>query len=99
MTVDQVAVLRDISLLWLIFLTFIAVLPVGVILFFVVSGMRRLRKLVVRYAPLAQDKARQVADTTEKISQKVARPVIDVQAKTAEVDGVARAILARRKKA
>ncbi len=94
---NVVAVLRDISLLWLIFLTFVAILPVGVILFFAVKGMHRLRQLAKQFLPIAQDKARQVANVTERVSQKVADPIIGVEAKKAEVGGVARAILRRKK--
>ena len=92
------AVFRDISLLWLIFLTFIAVLPLAVIFFFAVKGMHRLRQLVKQYLPLGQEKAAQVAAVTEQVSQKVARPFIEVQAKQAEVSGILNAI-SRRKQA
>ena len=92
------AVFRDISLLWLIFLTFIAVLPLAVIFFFAVKGMHRLRQLVKQYLPLGQEKAAQVAAVTEQVSQNVARPFIEVQAKQAEVSGILNAI-SRRKQA
>jgi hypothetical protein len=92
----DLAVWADISLMWLIFLTLIGVLPIAVLFFFAVRGMRRLRWLVERYLPIAQDKARLVADTTDQISQKVASPIVNIHAKTAQVNGVCRAIFTRR---
>lgn len=93
------AVARDISLLWLIFLTLITILPFGVLFFFMIKGLRRLRSLTKEYMPIAQDKARQVADVTEQVSQKVAQPVIGAHAKAAQVNGITRAIFTRRKAA
>jgi hypothetical protein len=88
------AVWRDISLLWLIFLTLIAVLPFGILFFFAIRGMRRLRQLAKKYLPVAQRAAAQAADVTEQASRKVANPFIEVRAKAAEVDGTVSAILA-----
>jgi hypothetical protein len=93
---ETLAVLRDISLLWLILLTLIAVLPWGVIFFFAIKGMIRLRQLARRYLPLAQEKARLVADKTEEASQKMAEPFIQVHAKAAQADGIKNAILRRK---
>ncbi len=90
------AVWRDISLLWLIFLTLIAVLPFGVIFFFAIQGMRRLRQLAEQYLPVAQEKARLAADKTEEISQKVTSPIIGAHARAAQVNGIRKAILTRR---
>jgi hypothetical protein len=93
------AVWRDISLLWLIFLTLIAVLPFGVIFYFAIQGMRRLRQLAKQYLPLARTKAVQVADVTEQVSQKVTKPFIEASARTAELNTILTTIFARRKKA
>ncbi len=86
---------RDVSLMWLILLTFVAVLPIGVILAFAIRGMHRLRQLAKQYLPLAQDRVRLVAAKTEEISDKVAQPVVEVYAKAAQVNTVARTILRR----
>jgi hypothetical protein len=94
----DLAVFRDISLLWLIFLTFIAILPFGVLFFFAIRGMRRLRQLAKQYLPIAQEKARWVADKTEEVSHKVSEPVISVQAKAAQADGIRKAIFTRRQR-
>ena len=94
----DLAVFRDMSLLWLIFLTLIAILPFGVLFFFAVRGMHRLRQLAKQYLPLAQEKARLVADKTEEVSQKVSDPIISVKAKTAQVHGVRKAIFTRRQR-
>jgi hypothetical protein len=91
------AVWRDISLLWLILLTLIAVLPFGFLFFFAVKGLHRLRQLVKQHLPPAQEKARQMADIAEQMSQKVANPIIGAQAKAAQVGGISKAILSRRK--
>jgi hypothetical protein len=94
-----IAVFRDISLLWLIFLTLIAILPFGVIFFLIIQGLHRLRQAAKKYLPIAQEKAQMVADKTDEISQKIASPAISAHAKAAQIDGVTRAILSRRKKA
>ena len=89
--------MRDASLIWLIFLTLLAVIPFGVLFFFCIKGMIRLRQVVKLYAPLVQDKSRLVAAVTEEYSQKIASPIISARAKAAQVDGTTRAIFARRK--
>lgn len=91
------AVWRDISLLWLIVLTLITILPVGVVFFFLVSGLHRLRALAKQHFPLVQEKAELVADTTERASQRITAPIIGVQAKASQVGGIRNAVLARRK--
>jgi hypothetical protein len=93
----DLGVWRDISLMWLIFLTLIAVLPIGVIFYFAVLGMNRLRQLAKQHLPSAQQKAAQVADLAEQASQKVVRPFVEVRAKAAEVDGIMTAILRRKR--
>ena len=90
------AVFRDISLLWLIFLTFIAVLPLAVLLFFAVRGMHRLRQVAKQYLPIAQEKAQLVADKTEEIGHQVANPFIAAHAKSAQVHGILNTILRRK---
>jgi hypothetical protein len=96
--VGLLSVWADISLMWLIFLTFIAILPIGVLFFFMIKGMHRLRQLTVQYLPLLQDKARLVATKTDEISQQVAKPVIGVYAKSAQANGLRKAIFTRRQK-
>jgi hypothetical protein len=91
-----IAVWSDISLMWLIFLTLIAVLPFAVLFFYAIKGMRRLRQLAKQYLPVAQEKARLVADTTNQISLKVTGPIIGAHARAAQVNGVRKAILTRR---
>jgi hypothetical protein len=91
----DLGVWRDISLLWLILLTFIAVLPVGIVLFYAIKGMRRLRQLARHYLPIAQDKAGLVATKSEEISQKVAEPIIKTYARTAQVNTMAKSIWRR----
>ncbi len=93
------AVWRDISLLWSILLTLIPTLISAVILFFAIRGMHRLHQVVKKALPVVQDRARQVAEVTDRISRKVVNPLIGARAGAAGVGGITRAILARRKKA
>lgn len=90
------AVWRDISLLWLIFLSLIAILPIGIVLFFAIKGMHRLRQLTVSFLSIAQEKASLVAGKTDEISRKVVTPFIDARAKAAQVNSICSAILTRR---
>jgi hypothetical protein len=94
---EFLAVWRDISLLWLIFLTLIAVLPIGVIFFFCIKGMHRLRQLTKQVLPIVQDKARLVADGTERVSQQVVRPFIAAHVAGARIGTIARTTVTRRK--
>lgn len=94
----DLAVWRDISLLWLIFLTLIAILPFAVLFFFAIKGMLRLRQLAVMYLPLLQEKASLVATKTDEISRSVTSPIINAKAKTAQVNGIRSAIFTRRQR-
>jgi hypothetical protein len=96
MSMVGLGVARDISLMWLIFLTLIAILPIGVIFFFCIKGMIRLRALAILYLPLVQEKTRFVADKTEEISGKVVEPIINAKARTAQASGIRSAIFTRR---
>ena len=89
-------VARDISLMWLIFLTLIAILPIAAIFFFLIRGMHRLRGAALTFFPQAQEKARLVADMTDKASRKVVEPIINAKAKTAQVSSIRSAIFTRR---
>lgn len=90
------AVWRDISLLWLILLSVIAVLPFAVLFFFAIRGMRRLRQLAITYLTLLQDKSSLVATKTDEISRQVVKPIINARAKSAQVSGIRNAIFSRR---
>ena len=92
------AVWRDISLLWLIFLTFLVILPITVLFFYLIKGMIRVRQVAEEYLPIGQEKARWLADKTEEISQKVAEPVISMHAKSAQIKGIRQAIFTRRQR-
>ena len=93
------AVWRDISLLWLISLTFLSILPFAILFFYMIKGLHRLRQLTKLYMPVALEKTRQVADISEQVSVKVTDPIIRMRAKTAQAQGLSRAILGRRKNA
>jgi len=95
---EFLAVWRDISLMWLIFLTLIPALLAGVILFFCVKGMHRLRQVTEKYLSIAQDKAQRVASGTEGASKKVVSPFIAAQATGARIGTMARTTVTRRKK-
>ena len=93
----MLSVWADISLMWLIFLTLLMVIPIGAVLFFAVKGMHRLRQLAKQYLPIAQEKTQFVADKTEEVSIRIANPFITVHSKSAQANGVTKAIFARRK--
>ena len=94
---EVLAVWRDISLLWLIFLTLIPAVLAGVILFFCIKGMHRLRQLAKKGLSIGQNAARQVASGTERASQKVVSPFIAAQAAGARIGAIARTPWTRRK--
>jgi len=94
----DLAVWRDVSLLWLIGLTLIPTLIVSAFLFYAIKGLRRLRQLTRNYLPPLREKAVLVADKTEAVSRRVVRPLIAAQVWTAQVNGIARSIFSRRKK-
>ena len=88
---------RDVSLLWLNCLTLIAVVPFGVVFFFAVKGLRRARQRAKQFLPVAQEKAQSMADATERVSEKLAAPVIGLEVKAAQFNGTIRAIRRREK--
>jgi hypothetical protein len=90
------SVWADISLMWLIFLAFISILPIAVLFFYMIKGLHRLRQLAILYLPLVQDKARLVASKSDEISHQVARPFIAVHTKSAQANGLRKAIFTRR---
>jgi hypothetical protein len=54
--------------------------------------------LAILYLPLVQDRASLVASKSEEISQQVAKPFITVHAKSAQANGLRKAIFTRRQK-
>ncbi len=90
------AVWRDVSLIWLIFWTFLAVLPFAVLGIFAVKGMHRLRQSAKKYLPMGQKLAGQVAETTERVSRKVVAPVVSVRATGAQMHGIRNAAFRRK---
>ena len=95
----DLATLRDISLLWLILLGFIGVLPFGVLFYFAIRGIIRLRQLAKQYLPVAQEKARLLADTTEAVSDKVTSPLIAIESRATQTASTTRALFSRRNNA
>lgn len=93
----DLAVWRDVALIWLILLALISVLPVAIVSFFAIRGLHRLRQVAKRYLPLAAQKARLVADKVELVSQKVTGPIVGVQTRAAQVNGITNAIWRRGK--
>ena len=86
---------RDISLIWLISLTFVSVLPFAIAFFFAIKGLHKLRGLLKQYAPVAQDKAHIVAVKSDEVSQMVAKPFIISYAKAEQARAMTRAITRR----
>ena len=95
----DLAVWRDISLLWLIVLTLVTILPFGVLFYYSIKGLRRLRQLALLYLPIVQIKAQEIAEISEQVSLKLSSPVIGARARAAQAQGVRDAIFTRRKQA
>ncbi|MFC2023533.1 hypothetical protein ACFLT5_02215 [Chloroflexota bacterium] len=93
------AVWRDVSLMWLIFLTFVTILPIAVLFYYLIRGLHRLRQLTKIYMPIALEKTRLVADISEQLSFKVTDPIIRARGGAAHAQGISRAIFSRRKNA
>jgi hypothetical protein len=90
--VETIALLRDISVVIIALEVFVICLVPGVILFFIVKGLFWVERKIKYFAPLVQYRFRQVADITEKTSQKVAAPVMSVNASAARVRRVRQVI-------
>ena len=93
----DLAVWRDISLIWLMLLALIGTLPLAVLFFFAIRGLHRLRQLAKLYLPIAREKTRLVADKAEQVSHKVTGPIIGIQARAAQANGITKAIWTRSK--
>ncbi len=92
----MLAVWRDISLLWLIFVGLVMLLPLCVAFFYAIKGLAWLHMKTRFYLPLAQQKARLVADKTDEISQRVTRPIITTKSGVAQVNSIARTAFRRK---
>lgn len=90
------AVWRDLSLMWLILWTFVAILPIGLVLFFAIVGMHRLRPATRKALRAVQSKAQQVTDVTGRVSVRLAAPAIGLRARAAQVSRLTTAILRRK---
>jgi hypothetical protein len=89
------AVWRDISLIWLILWTLLAVLPVGVLLFFAIKGLHHLRPMTRKALRSVQSRIWQVGNVADRLSQKATAPVVRLRARAAQVDRLRRAAFRR----
>lgn len=69
---------RDLSVIWLSLFCFIALVIPLVALYFAVRGMNALQRKVTPLVELAQKYSRIVRMETEKISNKVVEPIIQI---------------------
>ena len=92
----DLGVWRDISLIWLLSLTIISVLPIGIILFLLISGMRRLRQALKLYLPIGQDMARQLVAKVNEICDQIIAPFVAIYAGWARLNAITKAILGRK---
>jgi len=92
----SIAVLSDISLMWLIFWTLIGVIPFGVLFFCAIKGLHRLRPATRKYLRLAQSGAKKVSDTSDRVSHQVTAPIIGLRAKWTQVNRLRTAAFRRR---
>jgi hypothetical protein len=93
---DTISVLADISRIWLAFLALLAVLPWGVLFYFIIKGLNKARWAVKVYSPVVRLKASQVADATGQVSAKIAQPVVAMHSTGAQVGAMTRNVLRRK---
>jgi len=91
------AVWRDLSLMWLVFWTFVAILPIGAILFFAIWGLHRLRPAARKALRAVQPKAQQVSEATSRLSVKLVAPAIQLDARAAQANRLSKVILRRKR--
>ncbi len=90
-----ISTLADISLMWLIVLSFIACLvPLG-IAFGLVYGMHKLRQALRPVFAKGQQITAQISEGTDRISLKAAEPFIDASARASRVKGTTRGLVKR----
>ena len=91
----SVSVWADISLIWLLSLALVGILPIAVIMFLLVKGMRRLNQLARQHLLIATQKVEMVANKTQEISDKIANPFIKTYSMPARVRGMRQEIRRR----
>ena len=91
----DLGVWRDISLIWLLFLTIISVLPISIVLFLLVRGLHSLRQVLKRYLSLGQSLASQLAAKVNEVCDKIIAPFVGIYAGWARLNAIAKAILRR----
>jgi hypothetical protein len=84
---------RDVALLLLILETALVILPVGALLYVSVRGLLYLKRLAREYLPLAQDYARRVAETTDRVCRSLVRPLVTLAAWRAQAGAIGSAAL------
>jgi len=82
----ELAIWRDISIIWLSLFCFIGLAIPLVALFFVVRAMNALHDRSLHLLRQAQAMSRRVPVQTEQIADKVAEPVIKLQQQTKRVE-------------
>jgi hypothetical protein len=84
----DLAAWRDLSLIWLSFLSFIIGIVPAVLLYFMVRGMRVVNRAVPRYLKLGQYYSGIVRDQTRKHSLLLAEPVTRTHGQAARVQTI-----------
>lgn len=79
---------RDLAVILLVIQAFVIVLIPGVVLFFAIRGMSWVRRKLRAGAPVVQDTFRRAASISERISHRVASPVIATSAALAQVQSL-----------
>ncbi|MEP7198910.1 MAG: hypothetical protein ABI874_03750 [Chloroflexota bacterium] len=77
---------RDIALLLFMFMAFAVVLVQGVLLFFIIRGLRLGRRKAMPYVHLAQYYFSRIARATERGSQAIAAPFVAAAGLAARVE-------------
>jgi hypothetical protein len=81
----NLAAWRDISIIVLTVQTLVMVVVVGILFYILNRGMSKLHGSVKRYSPIVQDRLRQVAEISERVSEKVAAPILNAETGSAKV--------------
>jgi hypothetical protein len=84
---------RDVALILLILETALVILPVGAVLYLSVRALLYLKRLAREYLPLAQEYARRVATTTDRVCRILVRPMVTLEAWRAQAGAIGNAAL------
>jgi hypothetical protein len=89
----QLGAWRDVALILLILETMLVVLPTGILLYLAVRAAWHVRRQAKDKLPIARGYAERMVTITDGLSRRIVRPLIEVRARSAQLDAVGRAAL------